>query len=174
MIRGNEVKHNTIRGNASAGITSVNNREGEIGGNTIENNGATQRAGNGIGVSAGLGIDDPHLDLTIQGNEVHRNDHNGIQLGGMHTPADGTRVLNNHVSGSGALDLFDRNENCADNVWRNNTWSESGYDPECTTEGGRGPQVRADATDQDEEIEFLDRRPGPDDDEDEPTQPDEG
>lgn len=149
LIRGNDIKQNTVRDNASAGMSIINSKEGEILDNTIEGNGVTHRAGNGIGMVPGFGVDTNVFDYTIQGNEIHENAENGIHLRG-HAWSDGpqeVRVLNNNVSGSGALDLLDDSPECGDNVWRNNTWSESGFDPECTTRGGNGPWVHGNAPD---------------------------
>jgi hypothetical protein len=144
VVSGTKINHNVIRNSASAGIANINNFDGEIVRNTVENNGHRQSFGNGIGVQVGLGLPDDNSNLLIQGNEVHGNARDGIQIptNFMGEGADENRILNNNAANNGRLDLFDGHPDCANNVWRNNTWGTGGYSPDCVTAGGKGPKSR--------------------------------
>jgi sugar lactone lactonase YvrE len=145
VVSGTKINHNVIRNSASAGIANINNFDGEIVRNTVENNGHRQTFGNGIGVQVGLGLPDDNSNLLIQGNEVHGNALDGIQIptNFMGEGADENRILNNNAANNGRRDLFDGHPDCANNVWRNNTWGTGGYSPDCVTLGGKGPKVKA-------------------------------
>jgi uncharacterized repeat protein (TIGR01451 family) len=148
LITGTKVNHNVIRNSGSAGIANINNADGEIVRNTVENNGHRNAFGNGIGVQLGQGLPDDNSNLLIQGNQVHGNKLDGIQI--PTTPAgdgaDENRILNNNATRNGRFDLFDGHPDCANNVWRNNTWGTGGYSPDCVTLGGKGPRVKAKGT----------------------------
>jgi hypothetical protein len=144
VVSGTKINHNVIRNSASAGIANINNFDGEIVRNTVENNGHRQSFGNGIGVQVGLGLSDDNSNLLIQGNEVHGNALDGIQIPttAAGNGADENRILNNNAANNGRRDLFDGHADCANNVWRNNTWGTGGYSPDCVTAGGKGPKSR--------------------------------
>lgn len=142
FITGNMVNRNVVRRNASAGISSISNAEGNIMFNTVENNGLTNGPGNGIGLQVGRFIDAPITHLVVQGNEVHGNSADGIHIGGDFAAPDANQILNNNAANNGQLDLYDKNTNCAKNVWRNNRWGSGGYNQDCVTLGGLGPRSK--------------------------------
>lgn len=145
LITGTKIKGNVIRNSGSAGIANINNVNGEIVLNTVENNGYRNLFGNGIGVQLGQGLPDDNSNLLIQGNQVHRNQGDGIHIPTDYSGygADENRILNNNAANNGRRDLFDGHDDCVNNVWRNNTWGSGGYSPECVTLGGKGPRVNA-------------------------------
>ncbi|MCA1684216.1 MAG: right-handed parallel beta-helix repeat-containing protein, partial [Actinobacteria bacterium] len=57
LISGTVVRNNIIRGSGSAGIANVNHIKARIAGNVVEDNGATNQAGNGIGLQLGPGAE---------------------------------------------------------------------------------------------------------------------
>jgi hypothetical protein len=145
VISGTKINQNIVRNSGSAGIANINSVNGEILRNRIENNGHRNTFGNGIGVQLGLGLDSFVANLLIQGNEVHGNSLDGIQIptNSVGEGADNNRILNNRATNNGRWDLVDGHPDCANNVWRNNTWGTGGYSPDCVTLGGKGPKVKA-------------------------------
>ena len=144
MLTGTKINHNVIRNSGSAGIANINNVDGEIVRNTVENNGHRNAFGNGIGIQLGQGLPDDNSRLLVQGNQVHGNKLDGIQIPTTHfgDGADENRILNNNATNNGRFDLFDGHPDCANNVWRNNTWGSGGYTPDCVTLGGKGPRPK--------------------------------
>jgi parallel beta-helix repeat protein len=143
-IAGTKIEGNTIRRNASAGISNINNVDGSILGNTIEGNGLTNSAGNGIGIQAGLGfrIQFP-TRILVQGNEVHGNAENGISV---RANASENRIIDNDAADNNAASLFrrtfdlhDENRDCDSNVWSGNIWGTGLFNTACVTAGGSGP-----------------------------------
>ncbi len=145
-IAGTKIVGNTIRRNASAGISNINNVDGSILGNTIEGNGLTHRAGNGIGIQAGIGfrIAFP-TRILVQGNEVHGNGESGILV---RANASENRIIDNDAADNNAafefefkrsFDLHDENRDCDSNVWSGNIWGAGLFNPACVTAGGSGP-----------------------------------
>ncbi len=56
QIAGTNIEDNTIRRSGSGGISNINHVDASILRNTVEGNGLTNRAGNGIGIQAGIGF----------------------------------------------------------------------------------------------------------------------
>ncbi|MDP9471772.1 MAG: right-handed parallel beta-helix repeat-containing protein [Chloroflexota bacterium] len=143
-ITGTKIEGNTIRRNASAGIANINHVDASIVRNTIEGNGFTNRAGNGIGIQAGLGFRIAFATrILVQGNDVHGNAENGILI---RRGASENRIIDNDAADNDAafeffrsFDLHDENEGCDSNVWSGNIWGGGLYDPACVTGGGSGP-----------------------------------
>ncbi len=151
-VTGTKVESNIILRNGSAGIANINNIDATIVGNVVEGNGLTNRAGNGIGVQAGLGFRSGRATrVLVQDNEVHGNGLDGIQI---LDGASENRIINNDASDNNALnlpfpkavDLRDANRNrttfefdCDANAWQGNTWGNAFFFPECTSTGGSGP-----------------------------------
>ncbi|MDP9412221.1 MAG: right-handed parallel beta-helix repeat-containing protein, partial [Actinomycetota bacterium] len=144
VITGTKIEGNTIRRNASTGIGNINHVDASIVRNTIEGNGFTNRAGNGIGIQAGIGfrIQFP-TRILVQGNEVHGNGENGIRV---RANASENRIIDNDAADNDrafdfarSFDLHDENRDCDSNVWSGNIWGAGLYNPACTAVGGSGP-----------------------------------
>ncbi len=144
QIAGTKIEGNTIRRSASAGISNINHVDASILGNTVEGNGLTNRAGNGIGIQAGLGFRVQFATrILVQGNEVHGNGENGILV---RFGASENRIINNDAADNNAafdfsrsFDLHDENRGCDSNVWQGNIWGAGLFNPSCVTAGGSGP-----------------------------------
>jgi hypothetical protein len=141
-LSGTRVANNTIRDNASAGISNVNHVNGSIVGNTIEGNGTSNASGNGIGVQVGFSWSaSVPIGLLIEHNEIHGNGWDGIQI---NSRAVGSRILDNDAADNAArpdlngqgFDLHDLNAECATNTWFGNVWGSAGYTPACAATGG--------------------------------------
>ncbi len=151
-VTGTKIEGNTIRRNGSAGIANINNINATIVSNLVEGNGLTNRAGNGIGIQAGLGFRAGRATrVLVQGNEVHGNGQDGIQI---LDGASENRIIDNDAANNNALglpfpkavDLRDANRDrttfefdCDANVWHGNAWGNAFFFPECTSAGGSGP-----------------------------------
>ena len=153
LITGTTIADNVIRRNASAGSANINNLDAHIVDNTVENNGFTNIAGNGIGVQAGFGFrGNRPTRVLVENNEVHGNAEAGIQI---LRGASENRILNNDAANNNAgyeswrslrsFDLHDQNSDedgfpsCGSNVWWGNIWGTGLYNPPCTAAGGSGP-----------------------------------
>ncbi|MGI9118588.1 MAG: hypothetical protein ACR2G7_00375, partial [Acidimicrobiales bacterium] len=152
-ITGTATFDNVVRANASAGIANINNTNAKILRNLVESNGLTNAAGNGIGIQLGPRATVPYTRVLVQGNEVHGNGGDGIQLG---SGARENRILDNDAADNAALaspfnrsfDLHDLNRDpatflpsCDANVWRANIWGSGFYNPVCVTFRGSGPPI---------------------------------
>jgi hypothetical protein len=131
---GNVVRGNSVIGNDTSGITSINNINGVIQNNSAVNNGRGPTAQDS---GYGSGIDLEHrptattqTNMLIQGNRAHGNGVSGIRLG-LNSLAN--RVLGNDARGNGNFirpgygwDLHDENPGCTGgglvNVWRANAF----------------------------------------------------
>jgi parallel beta-helix repeat protein len=144
VITGTKTEGNTIRRNASTGIGNINHVDASIVRNTIEGNGLTNLAGNGIGIQAGLGFRIAFATrILVQGNEVHGNGQDGILI---REGASENRIIDNDAADNNAafeffrsFDLNDENPDCDQNVWSGNIWGAGLFDPACVTAGGSGP-----------------------------------
>ncbi len=144
QIAGTKIEGNTIRRNGSAGISNINHVDASILGNTVEGNGLTNFAGNGIGIQAGIGFRIQFATrILVQGNEVHGNGFDGILV---KRGASENRIIDNDAADNNvafdffrSFDLHDENRDCGSNVWRGNIWGAGLYDPACTAVGGSGP-----------------------------------
>ncbi|MCA1701944.1 MAG: right-handed parallel beta-helix repeat-containing protein, partial [Actinobacteria bacterium] len=149
VITGTKTVGNVVRRSASGGIANLNNTEAEILRNTVEANGTTNVAGNGIGVQAGLGYGGSGFAtrVLVAGNEVHKNAADGIQVryGAHENRITGNNAADNAVRpGSfGSFDLRDLNSFCDSNEWSGNAWGSGFYSPPCVTNRGRGPLLAA-------------------------------
>ncbi|MDQ4145386.1 MAG: right-handed parallel beta-helix repeat-containing protein [Actinomycetota bacterium] len=145
---GTRIADNVIRDNSSAGIANINHTKGSILANTIERNGHSNAAGNGIGVQVGFRWNSlTPLELLIEGNEVHQNGEDGIQI---RRRAGGVQVRRNNAADNAArvsgFDLRDLNVNCGTNTWWENTWGSGGFSPACTSTGGTAATAAATTT----------------------------
>lgn len=131
---GNRVRGNSVIGNDTSGITSINNIEGDILDNLVFNNG---RGPTAQASGYGSGIDLEHrptgtvkASLLIQGNRAHGNGVSGIRVG---VNSLDNRILGNDARGNGRFirpdygwDLHDENPSCRGhglvNVWRGNAF----------------------------------------------------
>lgn len=153
VVRRNLVRANTVRGNASGGISNVNHVGGTVENNVVEGNGRTNNAGNGIGVQKGPSFSGP-MSMTVRNNEVHGNFEHGIVVteGSTGNTISDNDAADNavHPFDRSVRDLKDENAACgtednlrsrrkAPNFWSGNTWGSGGFDPACTTNEGRGP-----------------------------------
>jgi hypothetical protein len=146
IITDSSVVNNIVRRNASGGLANINNIRATIVGNTVEDNGLTNAAGNGIGVQAGFGFRGYPTQVLVQGNEVHGNGWDGIQIS---YGAFENRIIDNDAADNNALsttpgpffDLRDYNRDCDANVWRGNIWGSGLFFPNCVTAGGSGPPL---------------------------------
>lgn len=144
-IVGTTTADNTVRRNASAGISNINNNDASIVRNVVEDNGLTNLGGNGIGVQAGLGGGRGGVAtrVLVENNEVHGNGESGIKIvRGTHE----NRIINNDAANNDAaheffrsFDLHDETQDCDSNFWYGNIWGTGLYQPACTTAGGSGP-----------------------------------
>ena len=137
------IEGNVVRGSGSGGIANISSVNTQILSNVVENNGFTNRSGNGIGVQMGPATRAPESNALVQNNEVHGNRDDGIQIAYRSV---GNRIVNNNAAGNdttawfATADLNDRNAYCANNVWSANIWGSGGYRTECVTAGGSGPR----------------------------------
>jgi parallel beta-helix repeat protein len=139
LISGTRILDNIVRDSGSGGIANINNTRARIERNVVEDNGLTNRNGNGIGVQIGLAGTGIASQVLIKDNQVHGNGLDGIQVRSAEN-----RILNNNAAGNNilgriAFDLRDLNANCDSNVWRGNIWGAALFSPICTTTGGSGP-----------------------------------
>lgn len=145
-ISGNDIVNNVIRGNASAGISSLSNVDSEVRGNTVEGNGLTAFSPiNGIGIQNLLQAS-PVTRVVVEDNRVHGNGGSGIVVFSQENTIRNNDVADNAVIEDAfdvAFDLYDMNADCDANIWSGNIWGSGGFDPECTTTGGSGPPMAA-------------------------------
>ncbi|MCA1684181.1 MAG: right-handed parallel beta-helix repeat-containing protein, partial [Actinobacteria bacterium] len=136
-IEGTVVSENVVQGNASAGIADINSLDGTVSSNTVLANGFTNAFGNGIGVQLGPGSFGLPEHLLVQGNEVHGNAENGIEV---RYGATQNQIVDNDAADNAQkrnrwsvwFDLLDGNPHCDDNVWSGNIAGSGGAFPPCT------------------------------------------
>ncbi|MCA1684132.1 MAG: right-handed parallel beta-helix repeat-containing protein, partial [Actinobacteria bacterium] len=143
-LSGNNVVHNTVRDNASSGISSISNDGAHIEDNTVAHNGfyadgsPGNPRGNGIGIDANAAAD-PTTANVVRNNLVQNNFAAGIEvlkdgnsvadnrfLGngqqGIFNDFGQNNTYTNNVATSNQLDLYDSFSDCDGNVWSGNTY----------------------------------------------------
>lgn len=158
VIVGSVVEANFVRGNGSAGISNTNSVDTRIIGNVVRNNGLRNLFGHGIGLSLGPRAAVDATRALVKDNEVHGNGVDGINVNLRST---GNRIVNNNAANNNkhsllrqgrGFDLHDVNQgvdpdtglqrtDCADNVWKRNSWGSGLFSPQCVTAGGHGPPL---------------------------------
>lgn len=155
-IHGASVVNNIVRNNASGGIANINEIGGSIQNNQVTGNGTTNSFGNGIGVQVGRLWNLGPTKMLIQDNDVRGNGVDGIRLGTLRPPFNGSvqgNIVSDNVSVDNgtnlsvdtaetfrgpiqAYDLHDLDPTCGTNVWTGNQWGSAGFSPACTSTGG--------------------------------------